>query len=114
MELLLLSGGSGKRLWPLSNQIRSKQFLKLLRSEKHHYESMLQRICRQLDSIGLLSSTHIITCRKQLDMIHNQINRHIPIITEPSQRGTFSAVSLAVAYLHSVHQMDLDKPVCVL
>lgn len=31
MELVLLSGGSGKRLWPLSNNVRSKQFLKILK-----------------------------------------------------------------------------------
>ncbi|EOW8912867.1 sugar phosphate nucleotidyltransferase, partial [Listeria monocytogenes] len=30
MKLILLSGGSGKRLWPLSNDSRSKQFLKVL------------------------------------------------------------------------------------
>ena len=29
MNIILLSGGSGKRLWPLSNDIRSKQFIKL-------------------------------------------------------------------------------------
>ena len=30
MQLVLLSGGSGKRLWPLSNNARSKQYLPLL------------------------------------------------------------------------------------
>ncbi len=29
MNLVLLSGGSGQRLWPLSNDIRSKQFIKM-------------------------------------------------------------------------------------
>ena len=29
MNIILLSGGSGKRLWPLSNDVRSKQFIKL-------------------------------------------------------------------------------------
>ena len=33
MKLILLSGGSGKRLWPLSNEARSKQFLKVLQDE---------------------------------------------------------------------------------
>ena len=31
MNIILLSGGSGKRLWPLSNDIRSKQFIKLFK-----------------------------------------------------------------------------------
>ena len=29
MNIILLSGGSGKRLWPLSNDVRSKQFMKM-------------------------------------------------------------------------------------
>ena len=33
MNIILLSGGSGKRLWPLSNEVRSKQFLKIFRKE---------------------------------------------------------------------------------
>ena len=31
MHIVLLSGGSGKRLWPLSNEVRSKQFIKIFR-----------------------------------------------------------------------------------
>ena len=37
MNIILLSGGSGKRLWPLSNETRSKQFLKLLKDEKGNF-----------------------------------------------------------------------------
>ena len=44
MNIVLLSGGSGKRLWPLSNDIRSKQFIKLFKNEKDEYKSMVQRI----------------------------------------------------------------------
>lgn len=33
MNIILLSGGSGKRLWPLSNDIRSKQFIKIFKSQ---------------------------------------------------------------------------------
>ena len=48
MKIVLLSGGSGKRLWPLSNDIRSKQFLKVLKKEDGSYESMVQRVYRQI------------------------------------------------------------------
>ena len=33
MNIILLSGGSGKRLWPLSNDIRSKQFIKIFKKK---------------------------------------------------------------------------------
>ena len=45
MKLILLSGGSGTRLWPLSNDSRAKQFLKVLRNgETGELESMVQRV----------------------------------------------------------------------
>ena len=47
MNIILLSGGSGKRLWPLSNDVRSKQFIKLFKNNGE-YESMVQRVYRQL------------------------------------------------------------------
>ncbi|MBM7691479.1 mannose-1-phosphate guanylyltransferase [Peribacillus deserti] len=114
MKILLLSGGSGKRLWPLSNQARPKQFLKLLRSEDGQVESMIQRVCRQLGSAGLLSSTHIITCQSQNEVITNQIGDQIPILLEPEQRGTFPSISLAASYLYSELQIDPEEIICVL
>jgi mannose-1-phosphate guanylyltransferase len=41
MKLVLLSGGSGKRLWPLSNDTRSKQFLKVLEGKNGEKQSMV-------------------------------------------------------------------------
>ena len=51
MQLVLLSGGSGKRLWPLSNNARSKQFLALLEKEDGGMESMVQRVVRQARAV---------------------------------------------------------------
>ncbi|WP_346769635.1 sugar phosphate nucleotidyltransferase [Cytobacillus firmus] len=114
LRILLLSGGMGKRLWPLSNSVRSKQFLKLLQREQGEYESMIQRVCRQLDDAGLLSSAYIITSESQLDMIYNQVDNHIPVICEPRQRGTFPSIALACAYLHSNDHISVNETICVL
>ena len=51
MNIILLSGGSGKRLWPLSNDIRSKQFIKIFKTPDGQYESMVQRVYRQILSV---------------------------------------------------------------
>ena len=48
MQIILLSGGSGKRLWPLSNDVRSKQFLRLFPQMDGSYISMAQRVYRQI------------------------------------------------------------------
>lgn len=114
MKILLLSGGAGRRLWPLSNKVRSKQFLKLLSTEDNKRESMLQRVSRQLDEVGILSMTHILTSQDQEDLIRNQLEASVQIISEPSQKGTFAAISLAVSYLHSKQDAGLNEKVCVL
>lgn len=55
MRLILLSVGSGKRLWPLSNDARSKQFLKVLESISGERESMVQRVLERLAHLNEMS-----------------------------------------------------------
>ena len=107
MQIVLLSGGSGKRLWPLSNEIRSKAFLKLLDSEGASKESMIQRITRQLANAGLLPSTHIVTHATQGEITRSQTGGAISVLEEPHKRGTFTAIALAAAFFHS--QLKLDR-----
>lgn len=114
MRIILLCGGSGKRLWPLSNEIRSKVFLRLLKSEAGARESMIERICRQLDEVGLLQSTCIVTHHSQVEITRNYVGQHIPILAEPYKRGTFTAIAYAVGYLHEKLQADPDETICVL
>lgn len=114
MRIVLLSGGSGKRLWPLSNEIRSKVFLKLLPTENGGKESMIQRVCRQLDEVGLLQSTVIVTHKSQLEITRNHVGDTIPIICENYKRGTFTAVALAASYYHSKKNVDPNETICVL
>ena len=47
MNIVLLSGGSGKRLWPISNDVRSKQFIKIFKNGDV-YQSMVQRVYQQI------------------------------------------------------------------
>jgi mannose-1-phosphate guanylyltransferase len=114
VRIVLLSGGSGKRLWPLSNEVRSKVFLKLLRSETGVMESMIQRICRELDKVGLLASSCIVTHESQTEITRSHIGCRIPILGEPQKRGTFTAVALAASYWHSVRNVGPEETVAVL
>jgi mannose-1-phosphate guanylyltransferase len=114
MKFVLLSGGSGKRLWPLSNDARSKQFLKVLRNEDNSLQSMVQRVWCQMDKLGLTESAVIATSRAQVEMIHSQIGKEISIIEEPERRDTFPAIALAASYLFSYENTDLDEVIGVL
>ncbi|TCZ80775.1 cupin domain-containing protein [Paenibacillus albiflavus] len=116
MHLILLSGGSGKRLWPLSNDSRSKQFLKLLPSDKklNRPISMLQRTWQQLQNTNLTGSTVVSTSKSQIDMIHNQIGTSVPLVIEPSKRDTYPAIALSSLYLYSVKSVPEDEIVVVM
>ena len=115
MKLVLLSGGSGKRLWPLSNDARSKQFLKVLQC-KHsdEFESMVQRVWGQLDAVGLADFSFVATSKFQIDIIYSQLGHDIPVIVEPMRRDTFPAIALAATYLYSVADIPLNEVICIL
>ncbi|MFJ8219594.1 sugar phosphate nucleotidyltransferase [Bacillus cereus] len=114
MKLILLSGGSGKRLWPLSNDSRSKQFLKVLKNNNDEMQSMVQRVWGQLKSLGIENDAVIATSKSQVDMINSQLGNDVPIIIEPERRDTFPAIALAASYLYSKEHVDLDEIVGVL
>ncbi|MGG3709624.1 sugar phosphate nucleotidyltransferase [Heyndrickxia coagulans] len=105
MKLVLLSGGSGKRLWPLSNDTRSKQFLKVLESDEEK-QSMIERVWGQLKMVGLAESSVIATSKMQRDMIQSQLGMDVPLIIEPERRDTYPAIVLASSYLYSVGVSD--------
>ncbi|MBQ6489618.1 MAG: cupin domain-containing protein [Solobacterium sp.] len=113
MNIILLSGGSGKRLWPLSNDIRSKQFIKIFKKEDGTYESMVQRVYRQIKTVDTDASVTIATSRSQVSAIHNQLGEDIGVSVEPARRDTFPAIALATAYLHDVKGIDENEAVVV-
>ncbi|MBS4192692.1 cupin domain-containing protein [Bacillus sp. FJAT-49705] len=113
MKLILLSGGSGKRLWPLSNDSRSKQFLKVLKNEKGERVSMVQRVWEQLQMADLGKDSIVATSKAQIDVIQSQLGEDVPFIIEPERRDTFPAIALASAYLYSVRKVSLNEVVVV-
>lgn len=114
MNIILLSGGSGERLWPLSNEVRSKQFLKILRAESGLHESMFQRMYRMIMNVDPSAFITVATSAKQVDLIKRQVNdKNINISIEPCRRDTFPAIALAAAYLHDVKNIDENEAVIV-
>ena len=113
MNIILLSGGSGKRLWPLSNDIRSKQFIKIFKKEDGAYESMLQRVYRQIKQVDTDATVTIATSKTQVSAIHNQLGEHVGVSIEPCRRDTFPAIALATAYLVDVLHIDPSESVVV-
>ena len=113
MNIVLLSGGSGKRLWPLSNDIRSKQFIKLFKTETGDYESMVQRVYRQIRKVDAKATVTIATAKTQVSAIRNQLGDNVGISVEPCRRDTFPAIALATAYLTDVMGISPEESVVV-
>lgn len=115
MHIILLSGGSGTRLWPLSNDARSKQFLRVLTIPgTDQKESMVQRIVRQLKDSGIKGDIVVATSNTQRDSVISQLGDNVEIVTEPSRRDTFPAICLACEYLAKSKGCGKDEPVIVM
>lgn len=113
MNVVLLSGGSGKRLWPLSNDIRSKQFIKIFKGDNGEYESMVQRVYHQIKKADPEATVTIATSKTQVSAIHNQLGENVGISVEPCRRDTFPAIALATCYLVDVMKVDAYESVVV-
>lgn len=113
MHIILLSGGSGRRLWPLSNDVRSKQFIKLFKNENGKYESMVQRVYRQIQAVNSDMEVTIATSKSQVSAIRNQLGNKVSICLEPCRRDTFPAIALAAAYLKDVQGLSEEDCVAV-
>lgn len=117
MYIVLLSGGSGKRLWPLSNDLCSKQYIKLMNrdgDDSGEKCSMLQRVFGQLKTAGLADNTIVCASGPQVELIESQLDGGAEVAVEPMRRDTFPAVMLSCAYLLSQKGAKEDDVVAFL
>ena len=113
MNLILLSGGSGRRLWPLSNDVRSKQFIPIFKRADGSRESMVQRVYRQIKNVDAKVAVVIAAPKVQVSALRNQLGSSIDISVEPCRRDTFPAIVLASAYLHDIKGVSETEPVII-
>lgn len=85
MKIVLLSGGVGKRLWPISTEKMPKQFLKFGQNETM-LVSTYKKACNISDSV------YVATQEKQSKIVKSQLNNLVSIINEPSLHGTFGTM----------------------
>lgn len=113
MNVVLLSGGSGKRMWPLSNAVRSKQFIRLFDNESGERESMIERTYRSLEKTVGSDRIVIAAGGDQVGAIHNHLGDGVDLCIEPCRRDTFPAIALASVYLKYVRRTADDECVIV-
>ncbi|HEY7971150.1 MAG TPA: mannose-1-phosphate guanylyltransferase [Candidatus Limnocylindrales bacterium] len=90
MYVVILAGGGGTRLWPLSRPERPKPFLPLLGDE-----TLLQRtVARILPLVGSVHDVFVVTDRKYGHFVRDQVP-DVQLIVEPAGRNTAAAIALA-------------------
>lgn len=113
MRMILLCGGGGKRLWPISNNVHSKQFIQLFDNGQGAYQSMLERVYSEIRSIDPDVSVTIASGRVQTEEVRSQLGYDVSMTEEPSRRDTFPAIALAGAYLRDHDKVNRDEPVVI-
>jgi len=94
--VVIMAGGSGKRLWPLSRQKRPKQVLKLLEGQ-----TLLRKCFERLEGLFDLRNILVLTNTDYVEMVRENLNE-LPaqnVIAEPVVRDTAGAIGLAAAVL---------------
>ena len=105
---VIMAGGSGKRLWPLSRQCKPKQILKLLDGQ-----TLLQLSFKRLSSIFDKENIIVQTNAAYSGLVHEslpKISIH-NIIAEPCVRDTAGAIGLAASV---VNKRDENATMCIL
>ena len=112
MYSIILCGGSGTRLWPLSRKNFPKPFLKLY-SDK----SLIQETFDRMSGAIPKENIYIVTDKDNFFNVLNQVKEIYPefrkeqIIVEPMSRDTTPAIMLAVKYLQDEIKIDKSAPI---
>jgi mannose-1-phosphate guanylyltransferase len=94
---VILAGGGGTRLWPLSRPDRPKPFLPLIDDD-----TLLQRTVRRLKGLVRRSDVYVVTDKQYTRLVRQQLRRIGGVLSEPSGRNTAAAVALAT--------LAIDRP----
>ena len=103
---IILAGGSGTRLWPLSRKLQPKQFISLL-NKTSLFQDTLSRLPKEvLDPIVICNEDHRFLVAEQAREINITLNS---IILEPIGRNTAPAIALAAIKLLN----DFENPILI-
>lgn len=99
MEIIVLAGGRGTRLWPMSRELYSKQFLTLPGGGQSLLAKAYERaklLVESQDIVTVTSQDFLFFVKDTFQEVTGQVPLHV--ICEPVGRNTAPAIGLALAY----------------
>lgn len=106
---VILAGGSGSRLWPLSRELYPKQLLNLY-AEKSLLQSTFERLNKFMPSKNIISVTnskHHANVKMQL----GKLSEDSIILSEPISKNTAPAIALAIKYI--IENSETDETILI-
>ena len=93
---IILAGGTGTRLWPLSRKSYPKQFLNILNEDEY---TLIQKTCKRIESLENISRPIIICNEENRFIVRDQMKKiniePLSILLEPIGRNTAPAITIA-------------------
>lgn len=113
MKIIILAGGSGKRLWPISENL-PKQFLKFL-----DHESLFQKTCLRFENFKYLDEIFIVINKNFEDITKKQLQeinfkKKYSILIEPHQKNTAGAILFSLKYLKEKKNLKDEEKILVI
>lgn len=102
---LILAGGSGSRLWPMSRELYPKQLMNL-QQEESLLQATYTRLATFLPADKIVAATgvkHVPTVRHQL----SKLGKAVKIISEPISKNTAPAIAAAVSMILAKGEDDI-------
>ncbi len=108
MIIVIIAGGSGTRLWPLSLPDYPKHLLKINGDDRSLLQHAYDRAKHLTDKIYVVPEAgHVQHVKEQLPDLPDEA-----FIVEPARRGTANCIASALAYISSRH--DNDEPIATI
>ncbi len=113
MKILILAGGRGTRLWPLSTDERPKQFLRFGQKE-----SLLQKTVQRFIKQGLSHEVFVVTQSQYSVCVKSDLEGVLPcldnqVILEPDHKNTAPAITWGIRHLLKKKLIDLEELVLI-